>query len=646
MNHLATHQTRLLLISLTLIYGLLAMHLPPWVTLLFMAAGGWRYAVTLGRLKLPGMFLLLPIAALVIAGILLSHGSLFERDASVSLLAAMMALKLLESRGRRDAMLLVFLGYFLGITSFLYTQSLLVGAYLLVPVLALTATLISSNHPNGNLPTMLLFRRAGQMLGQSVPLMLALFLLFPRVPGPLWGVPETDHSGMTGLSDQMSPGSISALGRSDSVAFRVEFQSNMPNLSRLYWRGPVLWHYDGRTWTAGKPIPRPPQPLQTGSSPVRYTVTMEPHNRRWLFMLDLPASIPAEGVLTQDYQLLARHPVTARLRYQGSSSLGYRLDSWLSPEQRLLALQLPLFGNPQTRALGATLAGSHETDAKIVQTALRLLRGQPFRYTLTPPLLGANAVDKFLFQTRIGFCEHFAGSFVFLMRAAGIPARIVTGYQGGEINPSGHYLLVRQADAHAWTEVWIEGNGWVRIDPTAAVAPQRIESGIARALSADQAMPALMRANLHWLRQIYLHWDAVNNGWNQWVLGYDQERQIEFLARLTGQLLSLQQIILGLLFTVIGIILTLTLGLLHGGKSRDKLQASYAKFCRKLADAGVNQQSFEGPLDFGRRAAGLLPAQGPVIRHITNRYAVLRYGRTPGQAKIEAFIQLVRKFRL
>jgi len=648
MNYpLSPGHVRWLLAALALVYGLHVLHLPVWVSALFLCAGGWRYAASLRRAALPRLRWLLPIAIAAVLGIVASHGNLFSRDASVSLLATMMALKLLEAHTRRDAMLLVCLAYFLSITSFLFSQSLLVGAYLTLPTLALTAALVNINHPAGNLPVKRLLRLAGAMLAFSAPIMLALFFLFPRIQGPLWGVPEDAYSGMTGLSDHMSPGSISQLGRSDSVAFRAQFKGAIPEPSKLYWRGPVFWHYDGRTWRAGENLAdQKPQPPQHTSAPVHYTVTLEPHNLTWLFMLDLPASTPADSTLSDDYQLSARQPVRIRTRYEASSYLDYHLDETLTQEAHAKALQLPRQGNPQTRALGRSLAVTYKTSAEIVQAALRNFREHPFRYTMTPPLLGQNAVDEFLFTTRSGFCEHYAGSFVFLMRAAGVPARVITGYQGGEINPMGHYLLVRQADAHAWAEVWLQGQGWVRVDPTAAVAPQRIDTGIVSALPAGEPVPTLMRADLHWLRQFYLRWDALNNGWNQWVLGYDEKRQMELLSRLAGSQISWQDMVVGLMLAVGMSVLIVATLLLRQNHRHDQLKASYQRFIRKLARAGIVHAPHEGPLDFGQRAARALPASADEITGITVQYAALQYGSAPDQQHIDAFRYQVRKFRL
>lgn len=637
-------QLRWLIAALALVYGLLALHLPAWVSLMAALAGGWRYAVTLGRTGMPGLRWLVPLAGLTVAGIALSHGGLFGRDASVSLLAAMMALKLLESHSTRDAMLLVFLGFFLSITSFLFSQSIATGLYLVIPLVALVGTLIAANHPNGALPIRTTLRLSGMMLLQAAPIMLILFLLFPRIQGPLWGVPQDAYSGMTGLSDQMSPGTISQLSRSDSPAFRVAFQGATPDPGQLYWRGPVFWHFDGTIWSVGEAAQTLPlESTRAESPPIDYTVTLEPHNRRWLFMLDLPAIVPSEASLTHDRQLLASQPIRTRMRYAGRSSLRYQLGADLQPEVRALALQLPAGVNPRTREIAASWRG--ETPPRIVERALAWYRDNPFRYTLTPPLLGQHSVDEFLFVTRSGFCEHYAGSFVFLMRAAGVPARIVTGYQGGEINPTDHYLLVRQADAHAWAEIWLEGRGWVRVDPTAAVAPQRVESGVATALPAGEPVPPLMRADMRWLRQLYLRWDAVNNRWNQWVLGYDHERQMALISRIKGSAATWEDLIEGLLISIGSAVLLISAMLLVRMQPRDPLEHAYLRFQRRLARAGIQRLPHEGPLDFGARAAAQIPHQAETIREITVHYAQLRYGAGSTPHDINNWIQRIRNFK-
>ncbi|MCX7627848.1 MAG: DUF3488 and transglutaminase-like domain-containing protein [Methylophilaceae bacterium] len=620
-------------------------HLVSWVPLLALGLGLWRYRLAATRRPLPGTWLLLPLTLAVAAGILVSYGGLFGRDAGVALLVLMTALKTLEAKSRRDFTLTVYLGYFLCICAFLFSQSIPLAAYMPLPLLALTATLVGINHTDGALEGVLRFRLAGAMLLQAVPVMLALFVLFPRVPGPLWGIPQDTARGVTGLSDDMSPGSISALSRSDAVAFRAIFRGAPPPSATLYWRGPVLWNFDGRTWRAGeRPIPLPGPAYQAEGPPVEYTVTLEPHHKPWLFLLDLPAKVPGIGVLTTDYQALARQPVRQRLRYEAASHLEYREASRLDAHTRARALQLPPYGNPRARQLAERWRAENGDPLAIIRQALALYNAE-FTYTLTPPPLGASPVDGFLFDTRKGFCEHFAGSFVFLMRAAGIPARVVTGYQGGQANPLGDYLIVRQSDAHAWAEVWLEERGWMRIDPTAAVAPQRVELGVAAALPAGEPLPALARMEMTWLKRLELGWDAVNNGWNQWVLGYNQQRQMEFLARLSGSRPEWGDMALwltGLLTLVVGASAALLLR--PGWPAQDPAQRAWRRFQNRLARAGMPPRPAEGPRDFTERAARQLPRSQQQIRQIGTLYLQLRYGGLPDHDGIARLQRLVRQF--
>lgn len=632
-----------LLISLSLVLALLAAQLAPWVPLLALALGAWRYLLAVRHRPLPGIKILMPVTIAGALGILASYGGIFGRDAGVALLTLMTALKTMETRTRRDMTLVVYLGYFLCVCAFLFSQSMPVAAFMALPVVMLTATLIGLSHANGELPPARKLRLAGIMLGQAAPLMLALFVLFPRVPGPLWGIPQDMARGMTRLSEDMAPGSISELSRSGAVAFRAVFKGTPPPASRLYWRGPVLWQYDGRTWRPGRPPQALAQPaFKPLSAPVEYTVTLEPHNKPWLFVLDMPVKLPNIGTLTTDYQYLSRQPVRQRLRYDAASALDYREGETLDASTRQRALQLPPFGNQRTHALARQwLAETHDPQA-LVQRALAMYHAD-FTYTLTPPQLGASSVDGFLFDTRKGFCEHYAGSFVFLMRAMGIPARAVTGYQGGQPNPLGDYLIVRQSDAHAWAEVWLQGRGWVRVDPTAAVAPERVELGIAAALPDAEPLPEMARPQLTWLKRFNLGWDVVNNGWNQWVLGYNQQRQMEFLARLAGSRVDWGDMALwltGLLAVIVGIIAAFTL--------RDALPAAgpvqrlWLRFKRKLARAGVAIYPHEGPRDLTQRAARQLPALGARIERIGALYLELRYGGETGTTELQ---RLVREFR-
>ncbi|MEZ0225428.1 MAG: DUF3488 and DUF4129 domain-containing transglutaminase family protein, partial [Alphaproteobacteria bacterium] len=447
-------------------------------------------------------------------------------------------------------------------------------------------------------------------------------------------------------SESMTPGSISELILSDETAFRAEFSGTLPAANQRYWRGPIFWHFDGRTWRPGMQAYNLAQEALDGTDdPIDYTVTLEPHNRNWLFALDLPASVPAEGVLRHDYQLVSRQPINARIRYKAQSFLTYRLQPQLDAATRRHALQLPKIGNPRTLALGQEWAASNPDGQALVRKALAMFREQSFIYTLTPPKLGRDGMDDFLFTTQRGFCEHYAGSFVFLMRAAGVPARVVTGYQGGTINPLGNYMIVRQSDAHAWAEVWLENSGWVRIDPTAAVSPQRIEFGLS-SMSAGEPVPLLARGEYSWLNQVYLGWDAINNGWNQWVLGYNQQRQMELLSRFFGENISMRGLAVGMIAAVGLIMLAISWALLRNVvRQTDKLQTLYGKFLRKLARAGILRQPHEGPLEFGERAAAAFPEKAQVILGITARYADLRYGHAHSREDIETLQKEIREFR-
>jgi transglutaminase-like putative cysteine protease len=409
----------------------------------------------------------------------------------------------------------------------------------------------------------------------------------------------------------------------------------------------VLWHFDGHAWRTSSQLLRiPRESLHVNGAPTLYSVTLEPHNRNWLLMLDMPTIVPTNAYQSRDLQVLSRDPVRTRIRYEGSSNFNYTLSENLSDRERELALQIPDGENPKSIELSKQWAHQAKTADEIVQSALSMFRQQNFVYTLSPPRLGENPIDDFIFNTKRGFCEHYASSFVYLMRAAGVPARVVTGYQGGEVNPVGNYLIVRQSDAHAWAEVWIQGRGWVRVDPTAAVSPSRIESGIESALPPSDTMPLMARKDYPFLRKLYLNWDALNNGWNQWVIGYDQKRQMELLSRLAGSQLSWQDMAIALMVSVAFIGLVISYFLLRDKRIKmDPLQRLYLEFLRKLESAGLKRQANEGPQDFGQRAMQRLPAKADTIWQIIETYSNLRYGRNGSLEAMETFKNLVKAFR-
>lgn len=624
------------------------LRLPLWISALIAILIGWRLYRAHLRLPSPAKWLLVIVAIGASAGVLLQYRTLFGREAGVALLLIMLSLKLLETRSQRDGMLLGFLGCFLLITNFLNSQTIPTGLYMLGCAWLLMATLISLQYtgawPGWRHPA----RRAGALLVQALPLMLVMFLLFPRIQGPLWGLPQDAYAGLSGLSDNMSPGSLNSLILSDAVAFRAAFRGKIPEPRDLYWRGPVLWDYDGRTWTAPRLTFNSAQ-LPADNPTIDYTVTVEPHNKRWLFALEFPSMRPPKAFATNDMQLLSVAPVRSRLRYDMTSSLQgtYGKDDGATILQR--ALQLPDQRNPRTLEYAQALRKKFPDDRNLVAEVLSRFRNEKYYYTLSPPLLlDEHPVDDFLFNTRSGFCEHYASAFTVLMRAAGIPARVVTGYLGGEINPVGGYILVRQADAHAWTEVWFPGTGWTRFDPTAAVSPSRVERGIASALPLSDPLPMFVRGNFEFLQQMRLAWDSVTYNWNQWVLGYNPDRQRLLLSQMGFSEATWRSLtVLLLICTGIAMLIGALLALRELRSARpDAVKAAYDRFCRKLARRGVRRDPAEGPLSFAGRAAQRAPVQAAAIIDISRRYAALRYGGESAAGALQELQQRVRAFSI
>lgn len=637
-THISMHAIIWLLLSLSITFTLYAFNLENWVPACFIVFAIWRYLIEKNNWLYPSLWLRLPLTLAGGLAVLLTYGSLFGRDASVGLLAVMISMKLLETRTKRDFIVMVVLSYFLTVNILLFTQAIWVFLAVLLALTGLTACLISVSHQNKKIiPSPQIWKvqakLAAKLLLQATPIMLVLFVLFPRIPGPIWGIPQDSYSGMTGLSDSMEPGNISQLSLSSKIAFRVEFKSAIPANNQLYWRGPVLWHQEGRRWQmTSDSIPLPIETLETSGVATDYTITLEPHNRNWLLMLDLPeiaaSALPAEARIKHDMQVLSKEPIRTRIRYQGHSYLHYKLGAQLSERERTLALQLIEDENPKTRQLAAKWVSEKKSPTAIVEAALKMFREQEFIYTLAPPRLGKEPVDDFLFNTKRGFCEHYASSFVYLMRAAGVPARIVTGYQGGEINPNGNYLIIRQSDAHAWAEIWLQGNGWVRIDPTSAVSPDRIEMGIGAALPDSNLLPLLSRQDYPMLKHLYMNWDAVNNGWNQWVLGYDQAKQLALLKKLINKDIAWEDIGLLLVVTMIALMLFVSYLLLSNkGIALSPTNRIYQQFLKKLAKAGVPKLRHEGAINFGHRAAKALPNQAIEILEISALYSSMQYAK-------------------
>lgn len=637
-------QTHWLLASALAAFLPLTPYLPLWLTLSASAMFLWRGLLNWRQWRQPPRILMVLLVFIGVGAVLFQYRSLMGRTPGVSMLAIFLSLKLLELRSARDAIASALLCYFLVLGQFLFTQTLLAAALACITLVVTTATLLAANDDRPT-PRQHL-RRASLMLLQATPFMLVLFILFPRIQGPLWGLPQDRSMATSGLSDSLSPGSIARISQSDAIAFRVKFAGDIPLQAQLYWRGPVMSEYDGRTWRVGQTRGdyfSPPWPAQGPA--IDYEVTLEPHGKFWLFALELPGTVPPDSALSRDYQPLAREAARSRLRYRQTAWPEARAGLAESADLLRAALALPSSGNPRTRAHAAAWRQQHGDDkAAIVAAAEAFFLSQFLTYTLNPPLLGENSVDEFLFDSKQGFCEHFAAAFVFALRAAGVPARIVAGYQGGEVNPIDGYLVVRQYDAHAWTEVWIDGQGWRRIDPTAISAPSRVANPLATALPQNADAPFMLRQA--WLQAVRHRLDAIGNGWNQWVLGYNPQRQRDLLAQLGIPNPDWQNLIALLAALCGATMIVMAFLILHRRRTIDPSYAVWLKFARRLEKRDIRWQRWEGPLDFARRAAQRLPHRAAEIVDIAEDYAALRYAApTPPDERQRSLARLRAKVR-
>lgn len=625
-------------------------HMPFWIIGLWAGCAVWRVQIFRMRAQYPRGWAKALMMVGAAAGVYFSRGSLIGLDAGVVLLIAAFILKLVEMRSRRDALVLIFLGFFAVVTSYLFNDSLVAGLYSLAPITVLLAAMIglqqssTTTHP---WPTM---RLAGSLLLQAIPLMLVLFVLFPRM-GPLWSLPQPKDRGVTGLSDSMSPGDIAELSRSSELAFRASFEGPIPERDQLYWRAVTFERFDGRRWSQSFASQMPQAPVWTpqGQS-IAYSIVMQPSGRPWLYALDVAEVQPGDVRLMADFHLERTRPVSKPLLYQATSWTKALREPSAGAATLERAMQLPASGNLRSRAWATELRREHQTPDATVQALLRHFNQQPYGYTLRPPPVGADIVDDFLFETLNGFCIHYAGAMTFVLRAAGIPARVVAGYQGGEINPGGNYLSVRQLDAHAWVEYWQAGKGWVSVDPTYQVAPERIDLGLEDALANEQDLlnDALMDLrryrDIGWLNDLRLGWDNLNYGWQRWVLNYQGERQLEVLQGLFGKVDFRQ---LGVLMVITGALLIAVLAVLllkPWRRERDTQLRLFLYLERMLARHGINREAGEGPRDFVERAARALPEVADSISRFGRSYEAARYaGQSPDKYAMQSALAELKR---
>ncbi len=639
--------TLLLMLACILVLAPHTAHLPLWITGVNIALLAWRSWITFRGNRMPPRWLLLPIAALAMGGVYLTFNTIFGRDAGVAMLVLLLTFKLLEMRANRDLFVVVFLSFFLILTNFFYSQSIATALMMMAAVIVMLTAQLSFQY-TGTMPPFGKRLRTGAMIfALAAPLTIVLFVLFPRIQGPLWGMPGDANAGRSGLSDNMAPGNIAELALSDEVAFRVKFLDPVPSHAKLYWRGIVLAHFDGRTWT--RQASRQSRTTQTAlmiNTPVRYQVTQEAGSRPWLFALDLPQAAPQlpgnPVMLTTDMQLVSQHPIDARVRYDVTSYLGYSLQPAISAGELQDALALPLGYNPMTIRFAAGMHNRFPDDRARIDAVLAFFgsREYNFSYTLAPPLLGRNSADEFLFRTRAGFCEHYASAFVILMRAMGIPARVVTGYQGGEINPVDGFLTVRQSDAHAWAEVWQANLGWIRIDPTAAVAPNRIERNIAVAAPNQSVLGGLFNIDTgrdSLVAKLRFRWDAVNNGWNQWVLNYTPTKQKDLLRTLGFGNINWQTMLLMMFAVCALVMLAIAVPLLRNRSKIDPVDALYAALCKQMARLGYPRRPHEGPRAYSVRllasASALTPERKRSVKKFLTLYETARYADPASTAR-------------
>jgi transglutaminase-like putative cysteine protease len=624
-----------------------AFHFPLTINLYLLLLSLWCWMALRWSQFKPGRWLRLLSTISGVALIYSHFHTLIGYESGVPLLTVMLLLKVLETQQRRDLIITIFISYFVIITHFLYNQSILLALYLLGVMIASSALLMEINRVKASNTIFDPLLRAATITLQAMPIALIIFVIFPRISQPLWHL-SRETTGVTGLSDRITPGNISRLAESKEIAFRINFKRTPPKPEARYWRGLVIWDSDGVSW-----YNQPSQRFIKHRRGVHndtevnhiYQVFLEAHNKPWLYSLDLPLSSPSGAVLTEDRQLLTKKPISQPLSYQVLSSTQQR-DRYLPKNLRQRALSLPKNVTQRQRDLVNKWRTINNSPAQVVQLALKHFNQQPFVYTLTPPRYHYNPIDQFLFEGKEGFCEHYATAFTQLMRLADIPTRLVVGYQGGEFNPVGNYFIVRQSDAHAWTEVWLEQQGWVRIDPTAAVAPQRIRFSIQNDLR-QPGSPVNFHINASsFLRQFNHVLDSVNVQWRLWVIGYSLEHQSSLMRRFGFDAFS--HLEWGLLTMGMITIPLILLGLrlrLSGRMRPPRVVAAYRLFCRRLARLGIPRHPYEGPKDYAQRARTARPDLATPISRVTALYISLHYGPHPNKRDIHKLYQQVRQFR-
>ncbi len=639
------------------------MRLPVGITVVAIGCIVWRVMIFQGRWNYPGRKTRGAFALAGFVGAPIGYGTILGLDPAVGLLIVAYVLKLLEMHHRRDAFVVVVLGYFVAMCQFLYFQDIPWTVYIFACVLIITAGLIGLNQTMTHTRPVYTLRKAGMLTVQSLPLMLVLFVLFPRIP-PIWTVPMQSPGARSGVSDVVAPGDIASIAESGDLAFTATFRGTPPPYISMYWRGLTLSHFDGRAWRqdrlmwpqayrrGGNEEPYWVDQVERRGAEYTYDVILESTNQNWIFTLTMPSlPVDPEYAMAPDYRWVRMEEIRTKLRYEVTSSLDFIAEPELAPFWKARATLLGGANNNRTRALAAEMRAAAATPTDYVNSVMRMFATGGYSYTLRPGALGDDAIDAFLFDTRRGFCEHFASAFAFMMRAGGIPARVVVGYHGGEYNEIADYVAVYQYDAHAWTEVWLEGRGWMRIDPTTVVAPDRLERGLQAAVEDEESFlenspfSAFARQNLI-LAELRLQLSALTYYWDTWVVGYTPETQQDFLKQFLGDYdrKTLGIVMLGAFFGLLGIIgLVLLMKRTHHKLA--PLDREYLRFCSLLEKMGIARNSGEGPIDYRDRVLAARPELEEVVVDATDAFVRLNYGN--GEAEDEARLKrAVRSLRL
>ncbi|MCK4840488.1 MAG: DUF3488 domain-containing transglutaminase family protein [Methylococcales bacterium] len=610
----------------------------------------WRFVAIWKSDYLPNKLF---VFLITVSGLILlynQHQGLLGRDAGTSLFVTALGLKLLEINKERDLYLISYLAFIVAASQFLFQQSILMAGYILFVCCALLATLVSINSYKAE--TIPALKTAAIIILQALPLAIIIFILFPRVEAPRWMMFDQQYSARSGLSDSLEPGSISQLGMSDELVFRVKFEGDIPSPNQRYWRGPVFSYTDGKRWTETKKLffhKYMDKPVYTGNA-YQYTLMMEPQEKDWVFALDMPVSYPQPLKKNALYQLINPDNSNERTEYKISSYPQYN-TGYITKTERKDNLQLPAQPSEKITELVTQLHGFDQSANIFIQSVLAHFSNENFYYTLMPPLMEDKPIETFLFESRYGFCSHYATAFVYLMRVAGIPARVVGGYQGGELNKIGGFLEIRQANAHAWAEVWLQGKGWTRFDPTAAIAPERIEQDVNIDLQIATGLvnftPVYVNASkaMSWMKQVRQAWRSVDYGWQRWVINYTSANQSKFLDTLGIR--SIKSMVYWLMVAIGLIALCLAFVILKNKRSKiDKELMLYQQFCKKLAKAGIHKQNGETASTFSLRAQKQCPELADKINKISCIFIRLRYEKSLAEDDFSSFKRAVTSFKV